>query len=396
LPWRELASVIVYDDANPSHKSWDMAPRFFGLEVAQLLAERYSAQLVVITHTPSLGTAAAAPGNIKDLPLTLVNMKEERRSGNTSVLSSEVWQNLLTDQTGATFLFLNRRGDAQFLSCRECGNVSRCPNCTSSLSVFNNRGILECRQCGYNEAMTLRCKKCQATSWILRGAGIEQLEREVKSRLPKTRRIVRVDGTQQVPKKLEIRPGDVLIGTQYAWNKINWKELSDMVFVDPDASLFMPEPAATLELWHNLRDAHVRLNKAPTVQTSHPEHLVYRAQTAPEQFYQAELATAHVFAAPPFSLLFKAFAGFNSKAQADAAAAALALQLRALTKEAQEITIAGSFAAVPQFIKGQFWSVVLAKLPATPAGWEAIKKLVTHTPETWKIDVNPRSRLGAS
>ena len=35
-------------------------------------------------------------------------------------------------------LFLNRRGDAGFVSCRSCGLVLKCPHCDVALSEHNN------------------------------------------------------------------------------------------------------------------------------------------------------------------------------------------------------------------------------------------------------------------
>ncbi len=72
----------------------------------------------------------------KRLPeVTLVDMRRELESGNRSVLSRRLQSELATRLPGGeqSILFLNRRGLATFVLCRECGYVARCPHCDVSL-----------------------------------------------------------------------------------------------------------------------------------------------------------------------------------------------------------------------------------------------------------------------
>lgn len=401
LPWSKLASVIVYDDANPSHKSWDMAPRFAGYDVAQLLAQIHGETLRVATHTPSLPVAravmhaegAATPTTIPAFETSIVRMRDERRSGNATPLAEEVWQILEHEQTGAIFLFLNRLGDAQFLACQECNAVLRCPQCETTLSVYRSAGKLLCRECGHVEPLPLQCKKCGASHWLERGLGIDHLERVVRQRLGSQRRIIRLERTTHAGKALAFKPNDIIIGTQFAWNKLDWSSLAHCVFVDPDAALFMPDPQASFDLWHSLRDACARLAHPPIIQTNHPEHLLYTSLSAPHLFYDAELAAAGAFGAFPYSIVVKMYAGFASAPLAAAAARALINILTPLTKDAMDTTIAGALPSQPPMVRGEYWYVVLAKISADAQAWERVKKLVALVPDTWKVDINPRSRL---
>ena len=61
----------------------------------------------------------------------VVDMREELRKGNRSIFSA-VLQEALKDRLNRNqqaILFLNRRGSASYVFCRDCGYAVRCPRC---------------------------------------------------------------------------------------------------------------------------------------------------------------------------------------------------------------------------------------------------------------------------
>ncbi len=75
---------------------------------------------------------------MKNRPLpqvSIVDMREELKKGNRSVLSMELKQQMdhALKNREQVMLFLNRRGYAGFVSCRACGHVMKCPHCDVSL-----------------------------------------------------------------------------------------------------------------------------------------------------------------------------------------------------------------------------------------------------------------------
>ena len=52
-------------------------------------------------------------------------------------------------------LFLNRRGYASFMLCRDCGYVPQCPHCDISLTYHKSTDQLKCHYCGYHECLRI-------------------------------------------------------------------------------------------------------------------------------------------------------------------------------------------------------------------------------------------------
>ena len=132
-------------------------------EVAEKLSEMTDSILVLGSQaTPSLEAyysaeigkyslhklTARGKGNLAEV--SVVDLREELKNGNKSIFSYKL-QELITDRIEKQqqiMLFLNRRGYAGFVSCRECGTVMKCPHCDVSLKAHNN-GKLVCHYCGH-------------------------------------------------------------------------------------------------------------------------------------------------------------------------------------------------------------------------------------------------------
>ena len=67
-------------------------------------------------------------------------------------------------------LFINRRGYANFVSCRSCGEAIRCPHCDVTLTLHKD-GRLMCHYCGHTVMQPKLCPSCGS-------AYIAPLERE--------------------------------------------------------------------------------------------------------------------------------------------------------------------------------------------------------------------------
>jgi primosomal protein N' (replication factor Y) (superfamily II helicase) len=57
-------------------------------------------------------------------------------------------------------LFLNRRGTATFVNCRNCGHVMKCPRCGTPLTYHRPQLMLVCHQCGRREPNPQTCPNC--------------------------------------------------------------------------------------------------------------------------------------------------------------------------------------------------------------------------------------------
>ena len=64
-------------------------------------------------------------------------------------------------------LFINRRGFATSVHCRECGLVVRCRRCEVTLIYHGAKGKLVCHHCGYNIRKPQMCRGCGSPDlWV--------------------------------------------------------------------------------------------------------------------------------------------------------------------------------------------------------------------------------------
>ncbi len=103
--------------------------------------------------------------NQQALPeIDIVDMREELSEGNRSMLSKDLREaiQLRLDRQEQVVLFLNRRGYASFMLCRDCGYVPQCPNCDISLTYHKTTRLLKCHYCGYQETPPNQCPNCES------------------------------------------------------------------------------------------------------------------------------------------------------------------------------------------------------------------------------------------
>ena len=143
-----------------------MSPRYAAAAVAKQRAAAHGAALVLSSATPSLESYFfASQGRYRyhelparfnraaQPPVGIVDLRDELKSGNTSVLSlalqRELAQNL--DAGEQSILFINRRGYNTFVSCRACGYVAKCPSCGIAMTYHLQNNRLMCHYCGHSE-----------------------------------------------------------------------------------------------------------------------------------------------------------------------------------------------------------------------------------------------------
>ncbi|MEJ7388375.1 primosomal protein N', partial [Staphylococcus epidermidis] len=80
------------------------------------------------------------------------------------------------DRNEQIVLFLNRRGYASFMLCRDCGHVPQCPNCDISLTYHKSTDQLKCHYCGHQEAAPHICPSCESEHIRQVGTGTQRVE----------------------------------------------------------------------------------------------------------------------------------------------------------------------------------------------------------------------------
>ena len=233
-----------------------------------------------------------------------VDLRQELKEGNRSVLSRKLTE-LMADRLKRgeqIMLFLNRRGYAGFVSCRECGYVVKCPHCDVSLSSHRG-GKLICHYCGYEKPAMRVCPECGSGYLGEFRAGTQQVEEMVRNMFPKAR-VLRMDmdttrekdGYEKILSAFANEEADILIGTQMIVKGHDFPNVTLVGVLAADMSLYANDYRAGERTFQLLVQAVGRAGRGKkpgeaVIQTYSPDHygIVTAAQQDYEGFYKEEI-----------------------------------------------------------------------------------------------------------
>ena len=325
-PFSNLGYIIIDEEHESSYKS-ETVPRYHARETAMERARMAGASVILGSATPSLESSYRAEKgqlrrfylsnrakNASTLPTCHVaDLREELKNGNRSILSRKL-QELMEERLvrgEQVMLFLNRRGMAGFVSCRECGEAVKCPHCDVSLSLHNN-GTLKCHYCGYEMSQVTRCPSCGSKYIGAFRAGTQKIEEIVKKRFPGAR-VLRMDydttrtkdSYEKILSAFANEEADILIGTQIVKGH-DFPKVTLVGILAADLSLHANDYRAAERTFQLLTQAAGRAGRAEragevVIQTYQPDH--YAVQAAKDQdyerFYEQELAYRELMCYPP-------------------------------------------------------------------------------------------------
>lgn len=327
-PFPDLGIIIVDEEHEGSYKS-ETTPKYHAREIAEERCRRSGASLILGSATPSVESYDRAKrGQLKLLKLRhrigdsklaeteIIDLREELKAGNRSVLSRELRIQMQTalEQKQQVMLFLNRRGLTGFISCRSCGQVLKCPHCDVSLTLHRD-GKLRCHYCGYEQYNVKNCPKCGSPYIGGFRAGTQQIEEIVQREFPQAK-IVRMDmdttrkkgSYEAILKQFADKEADILIGTQMIVKGHDFPGVTLIGVLLADLSLHASDYMAAERTFQLLTQAAGRAGRGAergkaVIQTYQPDHYSIRAAAAQdyENFYELEIAYRDLMSYPPRS-----------------------------------------------------------------------------------------------
>jgi primosomal protein N' (replication factor Y) len=412
-PIPRLGLIVVDEEGSASYKQ-DRTPRYEAGWVAQRLAEVTGARLVAGSATPSVVAYHQAKNSVYALatmtrrvhgesaPVELVDMRDELTSGNRQPLSRrlmKVVDETLTNEEQA-ILYLNRRGLATFVMCRECGKSIQCLGCSVALVQHQELDALVCHYCGYSRPMPDLCPYCGSRHIRGLGMGTQRLEGLVK-RLWPAARVLRLDSDVargpdayfEIWEAFRERRADILVGTQLVTRGFDLPAVSFVGVVDADLPLHFPDYRSAENTFSLVVQVAGRAGRDSrparvVVQTSNPEHYSLRTAAAGdyEGFYAAELPARKVFSFPPFADLAVLTRSDREDARAATSAreAAEAIAAGLLRDGIEGVRVMGPSPAFIHRLRGEYrWQVTLKG--------EGLKRARHLAPRGrgWSFDVDP-------
>ena len=289
-------------------------------------------------------------------PVEIVDMRSELKAGNRSIFSRALQNKLaeVLENDQQAILFINRRGMATYVFCRDCGYSVKCPRCdiplTQHLKRENNqrkrssskRSVLICHRCNYQRNMPKKCPQCGSSKIKHYGTGTEKVEQEVIASFPGTTTLrwdwetTRKKGSHDIIlSHFANHHADVLVGTQMLAKGLDLPLVTLVGVILADVGLNLPDYRAAERTFQVLTQVAGRAGRSPLggcaiLQTFQPDH--YAIQSASQHdypgFYQSELSFRRRLKYPPFSRLIRLEFRDLKQYKAESSAVELSKQLR--------------------------------------------------------------------
>jgi primosomal protein N' (replication factor Y) len=384
---------------------------------ARILAHRQVVQSQVEKwHLPNRFTPLEAEAVTLDLPsVSVVDMRQELKSDNRSIFSRKLQSSLervLNDEQ-QSILFLNRRGHATYVFCRDCGLVLKCPRCDIPLTYHQplknswqpvgKEDQLLCHHCGYQRKLPATCPQCKSKHIRQYGMGTERVEAEVKGLFPGARTLrwdyetTRKKGAHDlILTNFTHHQADILIGTQMLAKGLDLPLVTLVGVVLADVGLNLPDFRSTERSFQVLTQVAGRAGRSPLggeviLQTFQPENYVVQAAARHDYkgFYQREIAYREQLGYPPFQNLVRLEYRNRDPQRAEQTAKKISGQIQQwLGDEGRRST--EMIGPVPCFfsrIAGQYrWQIILR-------GPDPVTFLRTRNLGEWRIENNPPNLL---
>ena len=347
--------LIVADECHDSSFHQAEPPFYNAVTAAQEYAHGCGAVCVLGSATPSIVQrhqaetgellALQLPKRIVETglpPVHIVDMREELKADQRGIFS----RTLLTELESTlkrgeqAILFLNRRGTATYIFCRDCGQVLKCPNCETPLTLHleklpglqvgkpnenlptfqpSNLQTLLCHHCGYERQKPKTCPQCGGKQVREYGLGSEKVEAEVNQLFPKARTLRwdwdttrQKDAHEMILTHFANHKADVLIGTQMLAKGLDLPMVTLVGIVLADVGLQLPDPFAAERVFQVLTQVAGRAGRGERggqviLQSFDPSNPViqFAANHDVNGFYQYELEQRKRLGYPPLTRLVR-------------------------------------------------------------------------------------------
>ncbi len=340
-PFKNIGLIIIDEEHETTYKS-EMSPRYNAVEVARFICGQKGATLLLASATPAIDDyfkAECGYFELLELPerisktglpdVDIVDMRQELSNGNMSIFSERLKEAIrqTIEKKEQIILFLNRRGFSGFVSCRDCGYVSKCPRCNVSLTYHKTVNKMVCHYCDYKAPVEKKCPSCSGDHIRFFGLGTEKIVDELIAIFPGIR-VLRMDadttsgklGHENILNNFKDGKADVLVGTQMITKGLDFENITLVGIIAADMSLNVDDYRASERTFNLITQVAGRAGRSQKkgraiIQTYNPddETIILSSAQDYKSFYIQEINVRQMLFYPPFSEFIKIqFSGAKS------------------------------------------------------------------------------------
>lgn len=407
--------LIVADECHDASFHQAEPPFYHAVHAAQAYARLCGAVCVLGSATPTIEQRYQAdtkqiqqldlPKRIVQAempPVHVVDMRDELKAGSRGIFSRMLLNELeSTLKRGEqAILFLNRRGTATYIFCRDCGHVLKCPNCETPLTLHTeNKERLLCHHCGYERGKPKSCPQCGGKQIREYGLGSEKVEEEINTIFPKARTLRwdwdttrNKDAHEMILTHFSNHQADILIGTQMLAKGLDLPLVTLVGIVLADVGLNLPDPFASERVFQTLTQVAGRAGRGErggkvVLQSFDPAHQViqFASKHDVNGFYAYELEQRKRLGYPPFSRLVRL--EYRDQDQTLAGKEAKRVSEKLLAVSGQRSAVIGPVPCFFAKVNSEYrWQIILR-------GTNPQELLRGLRLDGWRVEVDPISLL---
>jgi len=392
--------VSYYRAAQGEFSLQEMPRRIMGH--TRRLQELQARHHLAMTRYRSLSSESSKARYLPLPPVQVVDLRAELRAGNRSIFSRPLQEAIdgALPRGEQVILFLNRRGSATHVLCRDCGHVVRCPQCDIPLTYHRPGAQLICHHCNHREPQPERCPECGGTRIRYFGLGTQKLENAVRDRWPEARLLRWDRDTAQtheahstILERFSSGAADVLVGTQMITKGLDLPLVTVVGVISADTALNLPDFRSSERTFQLLTQVAGRAGRGllggrVVIQSYHPHHYAIVAASTHDYdgFADRELSFRREQGYPPYSRLAKLTCEDEDYYRAESRSQTLSTTLRqGLARSGWPTT--NLIGPAPPFfarLRGRYRWQILIRHPDPPAFLSRV-----DIPPGWHVEVDP-------
>lgn len=421
-PQPNLGLIVMDEEHEWTYKQHDVDPRYHARDVMRKLAAITGATVIAGSATPdvcSYSTVISGRSHLLSLPkrvgtavsdtsvsglaeVSIVDMRRELREGNRLIFSRTLMKKMrdTLDSGEQMILFLNRRGSAAYLQCRNCGLGLRCRRCDVGLTFHHGPPRLICHWCGERRRPPAKCPRCTSGRLSYYGIGTQAVVDEVINHFPMAK-VLRWDRDstksrgmdEDILERFRTRQAQVLVGTQMIAKGLHFPSVTLVGVIMADLGLNAPDYRAGERTFQTLCQVSGRAGRGlgkgdVIVQTYQPDNYAIRSAASQDYgfFYPQEIAFRREQNNPPFSRLIRLLYSHTNREIAESEAFRWSAKIK-LERDGwgfSNVEIMGPTPAHPQRLRGRYrWQIILRGTNPRVL----LDKLTI--PNGWMADVDP-------
>ena len=419
-PVERLGMIVIDEEHEWNYKQQDIEPFYHARTLALQICLKHNATLLLGSATPSVETffnasergfykllnlpnkAISSMDDTSKTTIEVVDMREELLDGNSSIFSEKLLEELrhCIDNDKQAILFLNRRGTASIVSCRECGAKVSCPSCSTIMTYHQDYNSLVCHTCNKKRKFTEICRICKGNQVRTLGSGTKGVVDELQELFPKAN-IGRWDGdvSNSFKDNLNIyndfKDGktQILVGTQMIAKGLNVSNVRLVGAIHADVGINLPDFRASEQWFTTLYQFIGRTGRdgsqaTAVIQTFQPDHPTISLLSRYDYLtmYNQEISNRKRFNNPPYSRIAHMVFTHVNNTNCQKHASETAKLLRDIIEESdlKDIEIIGPAPGLPKKTRGKYrWHILVR-------GSNIHRVLNQHSHKsTCTIDVDP-------